>query len=1200
MGADGLTEAEVTSGMGLEKQENATKLSKLIRTPEWNNEEIGLLVPEWQRLAGENGYRHNGENLALHTREVVNKTVVLLENTGISERGQNLAIFSAFWHDFGQQTGKQNEPVARDFAHEEKSIEIMRRYGKEWNMADADVEKVEKVIALDGVASDIARGKVRNPERNLTPADMASILENDLETCLILRAVNQADVIATVGEPGWNAIRQKFEEYFDKTEAIILGQTEAQKMEVELSEQIKIDNSGIKTEKIRNLRLDAMQIIDQVRFMPFLGKKDAKTMAGFSRLMREEGQKFEVNRWLGVGWDVDKKDRSNFLRFIREHDSDTLRKLIKINSGGNASNRIFTYSFEQERKGLERLAEDKDLLDFGIRLAGALDNTWLSRYGAFVDEGLDAKLRVIKDYQFSDKLMIEPEIFGKLHEAPYFYPETAGPVFALANYPEALDYLRGTDKEISTDVVPILEFASTDREVFEVVTAFIERSGSRVFMSEDLVKTVIDAAKNSSNPISNKIMELSEARLKELSDNYGSSTRGFVTTTEEIFQGAAHIAAQIKENSVPGDVAIAYLDGFPVESLNFYESGYVVRGGDRALSTLSTPENGQAFRNIQKEFGNTAFLVLDLGIQMAEERNTTLAEVLNDAGNQIKEMGGLEGFEPTMWRYVGDYLGRHPEQTMSVLLLLSEDEVRTAIMPGGILADSHKVFFDGVFGSSDLRATGLEIAHQFSRPNTSYADKVYFYAVHANEDVLEKRVPQVPVVKVSSGNEVIVDFPTLNLEEKKLVLRTTIERVVEKTRSVDEKKAADIRNRNLARTDQLVRVGARLHGSNSANLSRILRSGNFSGECLTKVNEVDSYPFCVDYVGVTEKDAKNRNFKSVLSAKNSEYGVFFEKGMVLILNPSSEVTLTPSGKDHLIKFAAEEATNISGIVLTITYKRDEVLENMKMEIAENGFYIPVYDTEGNVLFTAEEFDKLQRDYHLDINLEYWDGSLKVGESLGSNPGGVYLVPEEGGPKKYYVKHLESRDRVWCESLAGDLYLDYGVAVPDVKVRNVDGRPAVTSRWINSDKDVVGNLRPLKDGFIMDAWMANWDVPWAQGQNTREIDGGQVRLDNGGALLFRAHEGLKDLDGGDSPFTDEVVELTEWSHPSKKGTGMRTMYVGLTNRDIHDQAVRLKEVFTDVKIDQRIERTQMSPHLRKILSQRLKARRDYILKSVGLI
>lgn len=143
--------------------------------------------------------------------------------------------------------------------------------------------------------------------------------------------------------------------------------------------------------------------------------------------------------------------------------------------------------------------------------------------------------------------------------------------------------------------------------------------------------------------------------------------------------------------------------------------------------------------------------------------------------------------------------------------------------------------------------------------------------------------------------------------------------------------------------------------------------------------------------------------------------------------------------------------------------------------------------------------------------ETTDDWTKVGKQGGSNPGGVF---EDHQGVKWYVKLPKSADAAKNEVLAGKLYEAAGIPVPELKLVTVGSKVAVASKIIEGMKSDAeglrkGTIKGVAEGFAVDAWLANWDVVGMVHDNLlRHPDGHAVRVDTGGALLYRAQGDLK--------------------------------------------------------------------------------------------
>lgn len=208
--------SELPTAETREISEQARAIDTSLRAENFDETKIREAIPEWEKLTSEEGYQHNGVLLGDHIRNVVSSLKYLPEYWSLSEREKSLALVATLFHDIGKPTGRQDEDVPRDFEHEIPSAQIAAEYMRTWGYSDSEIRTVVQVIINDGIVSDIVRGKVRDERKNLTPEQFRGALRNNPSAIKILRALNRADVIATVGTEGFNAIANAYNQYFDQ------------------------------------------------------------------------------------------------------------------------------------------------------------------------------------------------------------------------------------------------------------------------------------------------------------------------------------------------------------------------------------------------------------------------------------------------------------------------------------------------------------------------------------------------------------------------------------------------------------------------------------------------------------------------------------------------------------------------------------------------------------------------------------------------------------------------------------------------------------------------------------------------------------------------------------------------------------------------------------------------------------------------
>lgn len=154
-----------------------------------------------------------------------------------------------------------------------------------------------------------------------------------------------------------------------------------------------------------------------------------------------------------------------------------------------------------------------------------------------------------------------------------------------------------------------------------------------------------------------------------------------------------------------------------------------------------------------------------------------------------------------------------------------------------------------------------------------------------------------------------------------------------------------------------------------------------------------------------------------------------------------------------------------------------------------------------------------------------DELTRIGEQAGSNPGGLFQ--DTGTGQKWYVKTPGTEEIARNEVLAAKLYEKMGIEVPDLHIVQFNGKPSVASKIVdglseNSTALRAGEVAGVHEGFVADAFLANWDVVGLGYDNLLVKAGRAIRVDTGGALRFRAQGGLKGKAFGN--VVDEIDSL----------------------------------------------------------------------------
>ena len=231
----------------------------------------------------------------------------------------------------------------------------------------------------------------------------------------------------------------------------------------------------------------------------------------------------------------------------------------------------------------------------------------------------------------------------------------------------------------------------------------------------------------------------------------------------------------------------------------------------------------------------------------------------------------------------------------------------------------------------------------------------------------------------------------------------------------------------------------------------------------------------------------------------------------------------------------------------------------------------------------------------------WNAVLEpVSGPKGSNQGGLFKDQQTGA--LHYVKWSGSDVKPKVEVLAGALYALADVPVPGLRVIDYQGQTAVMSDWIDGAKPMtIDNMKghpDVRENFVVDAWLANWDVIGLSADNiVLGPDGKAYRIDAGGSLLFRAQGKPKWF----PPFVEEHKTLLD----KGKNPNSAKVFEGLTNEELMAGAEKVASV-TDSQIDDVVDALDLpktskdfgdSDDIPMLLKWSLKKRRDYLVSEI---
>ena len=251
---------------------------------------------------------------------------------------------------------------------------------------------------------------------------------------------------------------------------------------------------------------------------------------------------------------------------------------------------------------------------------------------------------------------------------------------------------------------------------------------------------------------------------------------------------------------------------------------------------------------------------------------------------------------------------------------------------------------------------------------------------------------------LSAGSLKVEDLSHLG---EAFVTKAVLREIVGQSQGSESKSKADARNRETAVSAKAtLRAGDLIHGTDVNNLYAILAGGDRAGEFLGIDQKSDVTPLAADFSEVLETEVSGEfkysekaeflpaeeqrrifaenPFRAIyLGSIAVQYGAR-EGGMHTsqdaVSSPETGVTLIFSRQrpdaflkgteyrghmreHHALVFVGLPGTEISGII--VNGDAVETIDKVRNEIVANGFYIPIYDLNGDLIFSAEEYDQMK-------------------------------------------------------------------------------------------------------------------------------------------------------------------------------------------------------------------------------------------------
>ena len=278
-----------------------------------------------------------------------------------------------------------------------------------------------------------------------------------------------------------------------------------------------------------------------------------------------------------------------------------------------------------------------------------------------------------------------------------------------------------------------------------------------------------------------------------------------------------------------------------------------------------------------------------------------------------------------------------------------------------------------------------------------------------------------------------------------------------------------------------------------------------------------------------------------------------------------------------------------GANLSSLYGASAGQEKIKIPGADDG-----NEADGTASDVVESINEIfQNDYTREVVGQMADEGLRppiwdvkrVSEKLGSNEGGWF---EKQNGEKYYVKFYENPNQGRAEFIANAIYEKAGIKAAHTERVVIDGREAIASAAIEDARVATVDQAAsfdVQNGFVADAFLANWDVVGATYDNIVQNQDGFYRIDNGGSLIFRAQ-------GGDKEFS--AKEIPELESMRVRGRQTGEVFSGITEEEIQRQAQEFVQKVQPEDILSIVNQSGISGKARERVLQGLLGRREYLV------
>lgn len=487
---------------------------------------------------------------------------------------------------------------------------------------------------------------------------------------------------------------------------------------------------------------------------------------------------------------------------------------------------------------------------------------------------------------------------------------------------------------------------------------------------------------------------------------------------------------------------------------------------------------------------------------------------------------------------------------------------------------------------------------------------------------------------LQNGRKVFVDVKTekkyirfcdLKYPHKIKTLQFYIRRCIEYSQDPGKKTAAEARNKKrapLSLSEFLTHTSSQfwVHGTGfSAITGGILNVGNLPCEFLLdkfadkntaiKKNK-DMFPFQTDFIEMQWDDDKRKEKNQTvegtfMKSVSSDYGdilLIYDRGDTAYENKKYP-TYSDTGTGHPLLLGGMPATEISAILLKRNVK-PEMIESIKLHIALNGFYIPIYSlADEKCLLSFEEYQAIRKDFNLEnapkIEMLYhkiWE----LTPEKNNHPSYRYsTVDEHGNFKQFNIQLIETGNQegiqsAWNTILAHQIYQTMEVSTTDSKLiqcsvsqelhKKINYSFGRTIEIVEGENKITSSL---KEGFLADFLLDNIGI-YSYGtlhtENITTKDNITYRTGNEKCFLFK-HSGERKKNAYSEKTEEEIKKLyAQWIKPYKE--------LGLTQKDVAQQVTILQNKIS-VILD-KINKTNLSQKDRAYLSKAVSKRAQWLI------